>query len=236
MLSADCWSLGAEKPGEKAPSRGHGRHGTLLLALALLLISGERAHRPVHGPFLTGAEEAAEVSPGGPGRAGGAQAGGQGCSGDWQSLLGWPGHHHAVPAFPSSTALRGRSRSHPALNQGMRNTKRFWTVFLTWSRTVLQELVRAITWGEKSTIFQAMGSNIHETLIFNTEPLECRSKQLREEAKAKGRNRAAGEETELTEWEWCRQAGTLWSPVDVTKQAQCPEQRGGLSHSGLSSS
>lgn len=54
--------------------------------------------------------------------------------------------------------------------------------------------------GGKKAIFQAMGSNIHETLIFNTEPLECRSKQLREEAK--GRNRAAGQETELPGWEW----------------------------------
>lgn len=67
-----------------------------------------------------------------------------------------------------------------------------------------------------------MGSNIHETLIFNTEPLECRSKQLCEEAK--GRNRAAGEETELLEWEWHRQAATPRSPVDVARQAQWPEQ------------
>lgn len=76
--------------------------------------------------------------------------------------------------------------------------------------------------GEKKVIFQAMGSNIHETLIFNTEPLECRSKQLCEEAK--GRNRAAGEETELPEWEWHRQAATPRSPVDVARQAQWPEQ------------
>lgn len=35
-----------------------------------------------------------------------------------------------------------------------------------------------------------MGSNIHETLIFNTEPLECRSKQLCEEAKGRSREQA----------------------------------------------
>lgn len=38
VLSAGCWHLGAEEPGEKAPSRGH---GTLHPALALLLITGE---------------------------------------------------------------------------------------------------------------------------------------------------------------------------------------------------
>lgn len=69
-----------------------------------------------------------------------------------------------------------------------------------------------------------MGSNIHETLFFNSEPLECRSKQLREEAKAKGRNRAAGEETELPEWEGHRHAATLRSPVDPAKQTRWPKQ------------
>lgn len=67
-----------------------------------------------------------------------------------------------------------------------------------------------------------MGSNIHETLIFNTEPLECRSKQLHEEAKE--RSRAAGEEMELPEREWHGHAAALRSPVDVAKQAQWPEQ------------
>lgn len=41
VLSAGCWHLGAEEPGEKAPSRGHGGHGTPHPALALLLITGE---------------------------------------------------------------------------------------------------------------------------------------------------------------------------------------------------
>lgn len=97
--------------------------------------SGPPAHTrgmspwPVHGPFLTDTEEAAELSPGGAGRAGGAQAAGQGCSGDWQSLLGWPGHQDAAPASPSSTALQGRSRSHPALNRGMRITRAFGLSF-----------------------------------------------------------------------------------------------------------
>lgn len=73
-----------------------------------------------------------------------------------------------------------------------------------------------LVWGKAT--FQAMSSSIHETLIFNTEPLECRSKQLRGEAK--GRSRAAGQETELPAWEWHGHAATLRSPVDVAKLAQ----------------
>lgn len=118
------------------------------------------------------------MSPGGAGTAGGSHRalqpgqGGQGGSGDWQSLLGRPGRCGMVTASPSfSAAPRGRSRSHPAPNQGTRSQRGFVPICLTRSRTVLQELVRATTWGRKA-VFQAMGSNIHETLIFNSEPLE----------------------------------------------------------------
>lgn len=38
MLSTGSWHLGAEEPGQKVPSRGH---GTLHPALALLLMTGE---------------------------------------------------------------------------------------------------------------------------------------------------------------------------------------------------
>lgn len=48
VLSTGCWHLGAEEPGEKALLRGHGGHSTLHPALALLLITGERA--PVAHP------------------------------------------------------------------------------------------------------------------------------------------------------------------------------------------
>lgn len=48
---------------------------------------------------------------------------------------------------------------------------RFCAHLFNLSRTVHQELSQATSWGRKA-IFQAMGSNIHETLIFSSEPLE----------------------------------------------------------------